>query len=48
MRDFGEALCVYKPPINTKTIAPVIDKHGDGSRQIVLKLHHPTPKMGYP
>ena len=30
MRDFGEALCVYKPPINTKTVSPVIDELGGG------------------
>jgi nitrate reductase alpha subunit len=25
MVDFGENLCTYKPPINTKTIAPIIN-----------------------
>ena len=25
MRAFGEGLCVYRPPIDTKTIKPVID-----------------------
>ncbi len=38
MRDFGEALCVYKPPINTKTIVPVMDKYGKGRKQVVLNL----------
>jgi nitrate reductase / nitrite oxidoreductase, alpha subunit len=46
MRDFGEGLCVYKPPINTKTIAPVIDEHDDGSKQIVLNWITPHQKWG--
>jgi len=46
MRDFGESLCVYKPPINTKTIAPVIDKYGKGSKQVVLNWITPHQKWG--
>lgn len=46
MRDFGEALCVYKPPVNTKTIAPVIDKHGGGRKQVVLNWITPHQKWG--
>lgn len=46
MRDFGESLCVYKPPVNTKTIAPVIDKHGKGHKQIVLNWITPHQKWG--
>ncbi|MCP4923061.1 MAG: nitrate reductase subunit alpha [bacterium] len=46
MRDFGESLCVYKPPINTKTIAPVIDKYGKGKKQIVLNWITPHQKWG--
>jgi nitrate reductase alpha subunit len=46
MRDFGEALCVYKPPINTKTIVPVIDKHGKGGKQVVLNWITPHQKWG--
>ena len=46
MRDFGEALCVYKPPINTKTIAPVIDSHGRGKKQVVLNWITPHQKWG--
>ncbi len=26
MRAFGETLCVYRPPIDTRTVKPVIDK----------------------
>lgn len=46
MRDFGESLCVYKPPVNTKTIKPVIDKHDDGSKQVVLNWITPHQKWG--
>ncbi len=46
MRDFGESLCVYKPPINTKTISPVIEKYGKGYKQIVLNWITPHQKWG--
>ena len=46
MRDFGESLCVYKPPVNTKTVAPVIDKHGKNRRQVVLNWITPHQKWG--
>ncbi|MEI7494175.1 MAG: nitrate reductase subunit alpha [Alphaproteobacteria bacterium] len=43
---FGEQLCVYKPPVDLKTIAPVIDKHGDDRPQIVLNFITPHQKWG--
>ena len=46
MRDFGECLCVYKPPINTKTVAPVVDEHGGGRKQVVLNWITPHQKWG--
>ena len=46
MRDFGESLCVYKPPINTKTITPVIDSVGKGCKQVVLNWITPHQKWG--
>lgn len=46
MRDFGESLCVYKPPINTKTITPVIDELGKGRKQVVLNWITPHQKWG--
>jgi nitrate reductase / nitrite oxidoreductase, alpha subunit len=46
MRDFGESLCVYKPPINTKTVAPVIEKHGKDRKQITLNWITPHQKWG--
>ena len=44
MRDFGEGFCVYKPPINTKTIAPIIDVKGEGREQVVLNWITPHQK----
>ena len=46
MRDFGEGFCVYKPPVNLKTIAPVKDKHGAGDKQVVLNWITPHQKWG--
>lgn len=46
MRDFGESLCVYKPPVNTKTITPVMDTHGKGRKRVVLNWITPHQKWG--
>ncbi len=46
MRDFGESFCVYKPPISTKTIAPVINEYGKGQKQVVLNWITPHQKWG--
>lgn len=46
MRDFGEGFCVYKSPINTKTVAPVINEHNDGSKQVILNWITPHQKWG--
>ncbi len=46
MLDFGEGLCVYKPPIDTKTIKSVIDKLGNGNKQLVLNWITPHQKWG--
>ncbi len=46
MIDFGENLCTYKPPINTKTIAPIINKNNDGRSQVVLNWITPHQKWG--
>jgi nitrate reductase alpha subunit len=46
MRAFGEALCVYRPPIDTKTIRPIIDAKGNGEKQIVLNFITPHQKWG--
>jgi nitrate reductase alpha subunit len=46
MRAFGEALCVYRPPVDLKTIKPVIDSKPNGEKQIVLNFITPHQKWG--
>ncbi|MFZ1992379.1 MAG: nitrate reductase subunit alpha, partial [Alphaproteobacteria bacterium] len=46
MRAFGEQFAVYRPPIDTKTIAPIIDKKGNGNPQLVLNFITPHQKWG--
>ena len=46
MRDFGEQQCAYKPPINLKTVAPVLHKKPNGNKEIVLNWITPHQKWG--
>ena len=46
MLDFGEGLCVYKPPIDTKTVAPMLEKMRNGNAQLVLNWITPHQKWG--
>ena len=46
MRAFGEALCVYRPPIDTKTVKPIIDEKSNGNPQVVLNFITPHQKWG--
>ncbi|WP_144392739.1 nitrate reductase subunit alpha [Pleionea sediminis] len=46
MRDFGETMCVYKPPINLKTTAPIMNKKPNGNREIALNWITPHQKWG--
>ena len=46
MRAFGEALCVYRPPIDTKAVNPVIDMKPNGNKQVVLNFITPHQKWG--
>ncbi|MFI5001123.1 MAG: nitrate reductase subunit alpha [Reyranellales bacterium] len=46
MLAFGEGLCVYRPPIDTKTIAPMLAKHSNGNREVVLNFITPHQKWG--
>ena len=46
MRGFGEGLCVYRPPINTKTVRPMIGKKGNGNPEVVLNFITPHQKWG--
>ncbi len=46
MRVFGEQLCVYKPPIDTRTVKPLIEEKSNGGRQLVLNFITPHQKWG--
>ncbi len=46
MRDFGEGFCVYKPPINTRTINDKLKSRGEGSKQVALNWITPHQKWG--
>ncbi|HFL8824136.1 MAG TPA: nitrate reductase subunit alpha [Candidatus Azoamicus sp. OHIO1] len=48
MRDFGEALCVYRPPIDTKTTDLLLtsDIYDNGNKKIALNFITPHQKWG--
>ena len=47
MRAFGEALCVYRPPVDLKTITAEINKdERDGMPHVVLNFITPHQKWG--
>jgi len=46
MRAFGEGLCVYRPPIDTKSVKPVIDRKPNGNKSVVLNFITPHQKWG--
>jgi nitrate reductase alpha subunit len=46
MRAFGEGFCVYRPPIDTKTVKPVIESKSNGNPQVVLNFITPHQKWG--
>lgn len=46
MLDFGEGLVSYRPPVNTRTVHTMMDKHGNESPTIVLNFITPHQKWG--
>jgi nitrate reductase / nitrite oxidoreductase, alpha subunit len=46
MRAFGESLCVYRPPIDTKAVRAIIGKKDNGNPEIVLNFITPHQKWG--
>ena len=46
MLAFGEGFMGYRPPVNTKTIAPIMGKKPNGHREIVLNWITPHQKWG--
>ena len=46
MRAFGEGFCVYRPPIDTKSISPTIEEKTGASPHVVLNFITPHQKWG--
>ena len=46
MQAFGETLCVYKPPVDTRTIESMLNKKPNGNKEIVLNFLTPHQKWG--
>jgi nitrate reductase alpha subunit len=46
MRAFGETLCVYRPPVDTKTVQPILGKRPNGNSEVVLNFITPHQKWG--
>lgn len=46
MRDFGESMLVYRPPINTKTIKPLLNQRSNGNPELALNWITPHQKWG--
>ncbi len=45
MRAFGEGFCVYRPPIDTKAVKPMLDR-AEGQDHVVLNFITPHQKWG--
>jgi len=46
MRDFGEALCVYKPPLDTRSTQGMQGSYSNGNPEIALNFLTPHQKWG--
>jgi nitrate reductase / nitrite oxidoreductase, alpha subunit len=46
MLAFGEGLCVYRPPVDLKTIHPIQGQKGNGNIEVVLNFITPHQKWG--
>jgi nitrate reductase / nitrite oxidoreductase, alpha subunit len=45
MRAFGEGFCVYRPPIDTKAVKPMLDR-AEGQDHVILNFITPHQKWG--
>jgi len=45
-RDFGESLALYRPPIDTRTVAGMLGRKPNGEKEIVLNFITPHQKWG--
>jgi nitrate reductase alpha subunit len=46
MLAFGEGFCLYKPPIDTKTVRPLLHRRSNGNGEIALNFITPHQKWG--
>jgi nitrate reductase / nitrite oxidoreductase, alpha subunit len=46
MRAFGEGFVSYRPPVDTKTVKPLLGKRGNGNPEVVLNFITPHQKWG--
>jgi nitrate reductase alpha subunit len=46
MRDFGEGLVSYRPPVDTKTVQPMLGRRDNGNPEVVLNFITPHQKWG--
>ncbi len=46
MRDFGEGLLTYRPPINTRSVKPLMNKKPNGNTELALNWITPHQKWG--
>jgi nitrate reductase alpha subunit len=46
MRAFGEGFVTYKPPVDLKTVKPLLGAKGNGNQEIVLNFITPHQKWG--
>ncbi|HVW69959.1 MAG TPA: nitrate reductase subunit alpha [Steroidobacteraceae bacterium] len=46
MRAFGEGFMSYRPPVDTKTVAPLLGRKPNGNQEIVLNWITPHQKWG--
>jgi len=46
MRAFGEGLCVYRPPVDTKSVRPMDGVRDNGNKTVVLNFITPHQKWG--
>ncbi|HKO87776.1 MAG TPA: nitrate reductase subunit alpha, partial [Burkholderiales bacterium] len=46
MLAFGEGLCVYRPPVDTKATVPMLGHKANGNQEIVLNFITPHQKWG--
>jgi nitrate reductase alpha subunit len=46
MLAFGEGLCAYRPPVDTRTVAALLGKRGNGNPEVLLNFITPHQKWG--